>query len=227
MGAQMLLHCIRKAVNLRAVKLMRCSRQGGGRTHAICQSNQRDVVARKARTAIADCTFQVLASDAGIQSNRPCNYVHTRSRNFLTQTGQHVRKADLLGDVSVHREFSDVRVDAKLPAQAPLQRLDKRCRHPSKIPPLYAYAHTCFSRPFDGVARTVLVRYRRSFLYGMANRALRVCVRTLLVEAFVASAFRPTLWMQSHARLKEGATKTRPEFSQSLEPWNVIPSGGR
>jgi len=34
----------------------------------------------------------------------------------------------------------------------------------------------------------------------------RVCVTTCARNAFVASAFRPTLWIQAHARPKAGAT---------------------
>jgi len=34
----------------------------------------------------------------------------------------------------------------------------------------------------------------------------RVCVTTCARNAFVGSAFRPTLWIQAHARLKAGAT---------------------
>jgi len=41
---------------------------------------------------------------------------------------------------------------------------------------------------------------------GPKNQGFRVCVTTCARNAFVASAFRPTLWMQAHARLKAGAT---------------------
>ena len=105
-----MLHKIGEALNLRAVEFMGRSRQVGGCAHAIRQSDQRDIVARKARAAVTDRALQVFAPDAGIQANSPCNHVHTRTWNFLTQSGQHVRKAYLRGDVSVHREFGDLRV---------------------------------------------------------------------------------------------------------------------
>src|SRR5712691_3275801 len=65
-----------------------------------------------------------------------------------------------------------LRGETKMPAQRALQWTQERRRHPPKIPFLPTHAFQAFRSPSEAVAPAALVRYKRSCLFGMANRPL-------------------------------------------------------
>ncbi len=90
--------------------------QIGPRAERARDETEGDVVARKARAAESQPAGEILASDPRVQTERVGDDVDVAARNPAAHLREHVGKRDLGGHIRVDRDFCELRVLERHPA---------------------------------------------------------------------------------------------------------------
>src|SRR5215469_6266385 len=104
------LHEIGQPVDLRSIEAVDGAGKVAGDAQLLGQAGERQIIAREARSAVADGAFQVLGANARIEAKRRGDYVDVGAIQLLADAGEHVRVADLGGDVSIYSQLGDFRI---------------------------------------------------------------------------------------------------------------------
>src|SRR5205807_8082563 len=101
----------REGFDLRPVKEIGSLGEAGRGADPGSERGQSAIISWEAGPAVTHGALQIFRADAGIESEGISNDIHVRFWQFLAEACKHVGIADFRGDISIHGELGDLRID--------------------------------------------------------------------------------------------------------------------